>query len=176
MKKETLDDLTVADLDAFFDIDPATGAIKWKVRHGMGGRFPAGLDATTISGSGYRYVFLFGKRYRASRIIWLKVHGQWPKGQLDHKNRKPTEDRIENLRECTQFQNKANSGLYKNNTSGCPGVSYDPSKSKAKWRATVTKDGRVHHCGWHLTKEAAIAARIARARELHGDFAPEARD
>jgi hypothetical protein len=99
------------------------------------------------------------------------VTGEWPKNQIDHRNRNTSDDRFENLRECTQSENKSNSKRYKNNTTGFKGVAYDPSKSRARYRATVTKDGKVHHLGWFLTAEDAHKARTEALDALHGDFA-----
>ena len=168
---ETLEEVSVAEVLALFDVDPEAGTFRWRQNAGRHGRIPAGSLAGALNKEGYRYLSIGGRDYRACRIMWLCVYGKWPDGQIDHRNHDTGDDRIGNLRDVTQSQNKSHSRMYVNNTSGYPGVKYDPSKSRSKWRATVTKDGKMHHCGWHLTMESAIEARQRGVERLHGEFA-----
>lgn len=55
------------------------------------------------------------KRYQRSNLVFLFFNKRLPK-EIDHINGIPTDDRIENLRECTRSQNMANLPLYKKRT------------------------------------------------------------
>jgi len=157
-------------LRSLLDYDRATGVFVWKMPAGRYGRIPAGTRAGSYtSAEGYGYVTIAGKSYRLSRLAWLYVHGEWPKDQIDHVNGDPSDDRIANLREATQFQNKANCRRYANNTSGFKGVSLD--RSKGLYRAYTNKDGRRVYLGRYRTPEEAHAAYAAAAMSIHRDFA-----
>lgn len=156
--------------------DPASGIFRWIKCAGRYGRIPAGSIAGSPNKEGYRYITLDGVAYRACRLAFLYVTGELPRGQIDHRNRDVSDDRFDNLRDCTQSQNKSNSGFYRSNTSGHPGVRYDASKSRARYRAFITKNGKLHHIGWFLTLDEAIAARRDAAQKLHGEFAAEIKE
>lgn len=47
----------------------------------------------------------FWKRYH---VIWWKVHGKWPRVELDHKNRVSDDDCIDNLQESTRRLQRLN--------------------------------------------------------------------
>ncbi len=70
--------------------------------------------------------------YTTHRLIWLFVHGSWPKNHLDHINGIIIDNRIENLREATRSQNMGNQPIKRINTSGYRGVSW--RKKDHKWQ------------------------------------------
>lgn len=57
---------------------------------------------------GYLTIYLKGKDYRAARLAWFYMTGDWPTGQIDHINRIPSDDRWENLRDVTPSENLLN--------------------------------------------------------------------
>ena len=57
---------------------------------------------------GYIYVTVNGKQYLGHRLAWMYCYGHWPKNQIDHINGIRGDNRIENLREATDAQNKQN--------------------------------------------------------------------
>lgn len=87
---------------------------------------------------------------------------------VDHINRNPKDCRKSNLRLCSQGENAMNRSLYKNNTSGCNGVSFD--KKSNKWVAYINKETRRHRIGMFENKEDAIRARKKIEKELFGQF------
>ena len=106
--------------------------------------------------------------YRNHRLIWTYHKGTTPQ-QIDHINGNTFDNRIENLRECTTFENQQNRKQNKLNTSGIKGVSW--CKQKEKWRARIIADGREFHIGFFESKEKA-KEHIEKARKtLHGVFA-----
>lgn len=119
---------------------------------------------------GYWYVYLDGRSYFSPHLVWLYVHGVWPTDTIDHRNRRTGDDRIGNLRIATASQNKANSSLYRNNTSGFKGVSYE--RARDSWVAFITSDGKKRKwLGRFKTREEAFAAYCEAAREIFGEFA-----
>lgn len=88
--------LTAEHLRALLEYEPATGVFRWRVRAGK--NVHAGWVAGSIS-EGYRIITAGGNRYRAGRLAWLFVTGNWPRGQLEHRNGDKDDTRIENLGE-----------------------------------------------------------------------------
>ena len=133
---------------------------------------PAGnINAIT----GYRVIVIDGKYYRAHRLIYLMFNEQWDitdnshDNSVDHKDNDKSNNSIDNLRVATHSQNKANSGEYKNNTSGTTGVIWH--KARGKWCVRVTVNNKTHHGGYFVNKEDAIAKVTEMRDELHGEFA-----
>lgn len=46
--------------------------------------------------------------YGAHRVVWFLHHGAWPFPEIDHINRDPSDNRIENLRCATRSDNMRN--------------------------------------------------------------------
>lgn len=91
---------------------------------------------------------------------------------VDHINRKPWDNRKENLRVCYQSSNKQNQSLYSNNKNGVIGVDY--AWRLEKWRANITVDGERHYLGLYENKEDAIRARLLGEIEYFDDgFEPQ---
>jgi hypothetical protein len=92
------------------------------------------------------------------------------KGQeVDHKDRNGLNCTRENMRFATSSQNKHNTGIRKNNTSGIKGVSW--WKRHGCWRADITLNSKLIHLGRFKSKEEAAAAYRAAAIMLHREFA-----
>jgi hypothetical protein len=108
-----------------------------------------------------------GTSYLRHRLVWLYVHGAWPKGGLDHKDGLEKGDGIGNLRPATQSQNTANSRRRASSTSGLKGV----AKFRQKWRARLMHNAKDIHLGCFDTPEAAHDAYKQAAQKLFGEFA-----
>ena len=65
---------------------------------------------------------------------WIMTYGRWPVGTIDHLDNDPLNNRIENLRECSQGENHLNMlhPWVPNETTGVPGVF--PSSRKYRCR------------------------------------------
>lgn len=115
---------------------------------------------------GYRRVKIQGKNYRVHRLIWLYVHGHWPKEFLDHVNGDRGDNRLCNLRECDHTQNMAN----RRPQGGRKLKGITKFRGK-QWIAQIRHGGRSRYIGVFDTPEEANAAYLAKARELKGEFA-----
>lgn len=90
------------------------------------------------------------------------------KGQVvDHINGDTLDNRLCNLRICTNQENIRNSKIPKNNTTGYKGICYVPRNSKKPWSARVFNK----HLGYFKTKEAAALAYNIAAKKVYGKFA-----
>lgn len=169
-------ELTQAYLKECFDYDPVTGNLIWRARprshFNTVGNFynqkslvgkRAGADSL-----GYTQIKLCGTAYKAHRLIWLHVYGKWPDHELDHINRDKSDNRLCNLRECSDSQN-AHAGSARKNKYGLRGV----FRVRRKWGASITVAGVTESLGasFATAREAAIAYALASVDRL-GAFAP----
>jgi len=125
--------------------------------------------AGTRNEQGYVQIRVLGKVYLAHRLVWLYVHGEWPRNEIDHINGVRHCNVLANLREVSSSQNKMNSSLRCDNTSGTKGVSYEARYDR--WRAYITADGKRKMLGSFATLDEAIAARVEAQKFVHGEFA-----
>jgi hypothetical protein len=73
---------------------------------------------------------LDNKLYRAHRLAWAYIYGEWPSSEIDHKNMNPCDNRIENLRLASRSQNECNKSARADNKLGVKGVYYDQTREK----------------------------------------------
>lgn len=128
------------------------------------GNVKVGTEAGGVNKQGYREMRVFNKLCKAHRIIFLYHHGYLPK-MLDHINGVRTDNRIENLRECTRSQNNANSKGTA--ASGYKGV----YKIGRKWRARLTVAGKAVYLGNYSDIETAAQVAAAAREHYFGEFA-----
>lgn len=148
-------------LRALLAYDPATGIFTRRIRVC---NQPAGKVAGCADLDGYVMITIDRQSYKAHRLAWLYVHGEWPLGDVDHINGDTGDNRLANLRPATRAENMQN--LRKPNRgskSGYLGV----SKNAGRWFAQITVAGKRRHLGYHDTPEAAHIAYLAAKRELH---------
>lgn len=151
--------VTVDRLREVLNYDPDTGVFRWRVSTGDAIR--PGQIAGGFNDGGYVKIGIDKRRYLAHRLAWLFVYSAWPKGQIDHFNGCPADNRIANLRDVTCKQNLENVRLRDANTSGYRGVSWD--KERGKWLAYITHHHRMLNLGRYDSQEdAARAAKEAR--------------
>lgn len=150
-------------LRELFHYDPLTGAFTRLVRRG---KFQPGTVAGTVNDDGRHIISIYGRLYRAHRLAWLYMKGEWPKDQIDHKNCVPLDNSFDNLREATNALNHQNErSARKGNSSGFLGVSWDASRNK--WKAQITTNGKNRLLGRFDTREEAAGAYAAAKRVEH---------
>ena len=89
--------------------------------------------------------------------------------QIDHINHNKLDNRKNNLRIASPSQNNMNHKLFKNNTSGTSGVSYD--RRTNTWHAYISKDYQVINLGRYEDIEDAIMARKNGEDQYFQEFA-----
>lgn len=118
---------------------------------------------------GYVILSIRKDGYRAHRLAWLYMTGEWPAEEIDHINGDRADNRFANLRACSHPQNNHNQPMRSNNTSGVKGVHWN--RRKGKWHVQVCLNYKIHHGGLFASiGDAEVAARALR-HSLHGEFA-----
>jgi hypothetical protein len=157
-------DLTAGRLRELLDYDPGTGVFRWRANRG---RVRAGGVAGSLSVSGYLKARVDGRSHWAHRLAWLYVHGEWPRGGIDHINGDRSDNRIGNLRDVPQRINAQNRRTARrdNTSSGLLGVDWHAHRQR--WRARIRLRGGRLDLGHFDTPEAAHAAYVEAKRRLH---------
>jgi hypothetical protein len=141
--------------------DHINGVLTWKPRRFLRN---AGKPAGCIYPDGYVVVSIGKVRVPAHRIVWALHHGEWPAGMLDHINGVRSDNRLCNLRECTDSQNQMN----RQPRNGLKGITLLPS---GKWQAQIKLSRRSRYLGCFADMKLAVAAYNAAAKRYFGDFA-----
>lgn len=80
------------------------------------------------------------KEYLLHRLAFLYMNGNLPTYQVDHKDHNGLNNKWNNLRAVTHFENQQNMSISKRNESGIVGVSFD--KSRNKWITQIRANGK----------------------------------
>ena len=154
-------------LRALLQYDPETGVLRWAVsRRGRVAR--PGVVAGRPNRAGYIRVKIDGFSYAAHRIAWVIVHGERPRGDIDHINGDRADNRLANLRDVPRRVNRQNMrrALARSKT-GLLGVTCSPKRSRQPFSARITVNGTTHRLGYFATAQLAHAAYLAAKRQLH---------
>ena len=141
----------------------ANGHFYWKITTGSG-KIKPGDKAGGKRTDGYIGIIINGKNYFAHRLAWFYHHGVWPSDSIDHIDRDRSNNKIENLRECTYSENAQNRSISSRNKSGHTGVKFH--EFSGKWAAYLRFQRKLH-CTYHSTMEEAIEARKAMKAKFH---------
>lgn len=109
----------------------------------------------SINNHGYHVYKYKGKMWMVHRIIWYMHHRSWPKYQIDHINRDPLDNRIENLRDVKQSINMRN-------RNGIKGY----RKKGKRFQAGYRLNGKFNYIGTFDTEKEAHAAYLSATRKL----------
>lgn len=156
--------LSAHELRKIVSYDTATGVFSWN--RSMGLRAPKGTKAGWTAG-GRTTIQIRYKRYKAARLAWLLVVGEFPRRRVDHIDRDATNNRWSNLRLASTSQNAANSKLRSDNTTGFKGVYRTPYK----WTSFIKVMGKQIHLGNFDTALDAAKAYKRASRRYFGKFA-----
>ena len=141
------------------------GVLRW-VKNGP--KMKKGNIAGYHRKDGYCVIKLFGKPYLRHRLVWLYHYGKWPKGNLDHINRIPGDDKISNLRISTVRQNSYNTKSKANTSSKYKVVHWH--KLSNKWMARARINGKRKYLGSFETEEGAAKAYDLATKDVHREF------
>lgn len=157
------------DLKKVIHYDPETGFFT-RLNKSLGRR------AGSVGDQGYRRIRVLGERVKEHRLAWFYMTGQWP-DVIDHKNRIRDDNRWENLRDASVYENHRNTGITDKNTSGVKGISWKP-RDKA-WEAGVRcgdqylrRQFQVSTFGGIEQARLAAASWVVSTRDMaHGEYA-----
>jgi len=102
--------MTQDELKRLLDYNPETGKFYWKTN--TGGRIKVGNHAGTMRTDLYIQIGINKKLYQAHRLAFLYMTGEIPP-LVDHINRKPFDNRWDNLRSATKYENALNVGAWR---------------------------------------------------------------
>ncbi|RMH36813.1 MAG: HNH endonuclease [Gammaproteobacteria bacterium] len=146
-------------LTELLEYNPDTGVFLW--RDTSRSKRPERV-AGRIRDDGYREIRIDGEMYRAGRLAWFYVHGEWPKGVIDHIDGNRLNDKINNLRDVSMKKNIRNMSQIRNGKR--VGVSF--CKTTGKWRARIRVNEQFIHLGYFPTYELACMAREVAERRF----------
>lgn len=143
--------------------DPETGEFVWK----KGQR--AGTVAGCKKNDGYIYMKIDQIQVQAANLAWAMHYGVWPDLIVDHIDGDRANNRISNFRLATEVQNRHNTKIRSDNTSGHKGVHYNAASRK--WVAAIKCNGKRFNLGNFASPDGAAEAYRQAAIRLHGEFA-----
>ena len=155
-------EITQAELRYFLSYCESTGVFTWNVNKSPKAR--AGSIAGVLNGKGYINLTINSKIYKAHRLAWLYVYGEFPRYGLDHINGNRADNRIKNIREATQLENNQNRKKPINNTTGFIGVS---KNKQGKFFSSIMFNGVRKYLGNFFTPEEAYKAYTNAKLDLH---------
>jgi len=151
--------ITQAEIKAALHYSSDTGVFTWLIKPSKNTSI-GGVAGYVDRARGYRKITLNGDLYRAHRLAWVYFYGdEFSNCEfiIDHINHNKDDNRIVNLRICSQLDNCRNYPLSKRNKTGFTGVSF--RSKKGLYYATIKVLNKSIHLGAFKTIELAIAAR-----------------
>lgn len=154
-KSRNVENITTStELHHFFEYEAVSGRLKWK--NPTSRRNKPGSYAGCQRKDGYWIVALRGALLYAHRVIWCMSTGEWPKYVIDHIDRDPSNNRIENLRDVEEVINSINKNIRKNNKTGKVGVYVN---SQGDYVAQITIEYKTTSLGTFRNIDDAVAIR-----------------
>jgi hypothetical protein len=155
------------DLKSWLRYDPATGLWTWLVA--MSRRCKIGGIAGSLGDQGYWVIRLNGRLYKAHRLAWFYMKGEWPSDDIDHENTIRLDGRWSNLRKANKAQTCQNRSNRSDNTAGIKGVSWH--RRIGRWQAQIQIAGKKKFLGYYEIKAEAGLAYAVAAHASFGRFA-----
>jgi len=127
-----------------------------------------GRRKRVVAGSlrdGYRLIQINGRKYYASRLVWLWHYGEEPDGLIDHINHRRDDNSIDNLRVVDASANAKNRTRHPKQQIH-PGVFW--YEKTGKWHVSIGHKGRQIHLGYFKDLDQALSMRLC--AESHYDY------
>lgn len=125
-----------------------------RLHYDNGKLYRNGKEAGWLEKHGYRYVSVSGRKYLTHRVVWFLHHGTWP-DYIDHINQDSLDNRIENLRACSQSTNLRNQRKIKGF-----------HKFGNKYRAQASVGNKTRHIGTYASAQEAREAYLTFIKQL----------
>ena len=122
------------------------GNLYWKISPHP--RLPIGSKAGSFNGRSW-YVEVKQKNYQLHRVVWEMINGRIPEGfTIDHIDRNPSNNNLNNLRLATHQQNCSNRGVRRDSKSRIKGVYWE--KRKNRWISSIQGKGKKKYLGMFI--------------------------
>lgn len=145
--------------------DPQTGDFFWRVNRTNGVK--AGDRAGCRRGE-YWVISIFNVSYRAQRLAFLYMTGEFPSDYVDHINGKKLDNRWDNLRPATNAQNQHNRA----GTGGACGIkNVTYVARRRKYQVSLKVFGREKFIGYYQDCELAELVATEARNKYHGPYA-----
>lgn len=142
--------ITAERLRSILDYDHLTGVFRWRLSVG---RVRAGDIAGHMSKkSGYWLIKISQFKYMAHRLAWLYMTGEHPVNEIDHRDKKRSNNAWKNLRAATRKQNQENKCDHQ-----LRGIRWE--EDRGKWMARIKHNGKAFNLGRFNELQDAISAR-----------------
>lgn len=158
----------MAEVRRIYRYDDVNGGLIWQAfrRPDNPGQAKLGASVGGDDGHGYLMCMVLGHKFKVHQIVWALHNGRLSDMPLDHIDRDPRNNRIENLRQATDEQNSQNlrASLHPN-----AGLRFEPN---GKVSAYASRKNRKIYLGRFDTEAEARAAYRAASKVLKGAFSP----
>ena len=133
---------------------PDTGVFTWKITKG-GAR--EGHPAGSVAQNGYVYIGFKGVKFLAHRLAWFMHYKVPPSKHIDHIDRNPLNNKIENLRDVDRSINMLNTDA----------KGYEVDSNTDKVYARIMVGGERRHLGtFNCTTAAHVAYLLEKQKEM----------
>lgn len=149
--------ISQSELKQILTYNKDTGIFTW-VNSGKGRNIN---KVGNIDSYGYLRIHILGKTYKAHRLAWLYIYGQFPKNLIDHLDGDKSNNKINNLQDVTPLKNSRNKKSHRNGH--LLGTSFN--KKCKKWSAQI----RIH-LGYFDSKEEAHKAYLLKCKEFYNEI------
>lgn len=141
------------------------GELYWRIKkRGISSKKPIGAGCKTR----YKLVMIDRGVYLLHRVIF-NMFNSGSAEFIDHINGNTLDNRVENLRAASIYQNNQNTKKSKRNTSGFKNISWD--KVRAKWRVCLHSRGKTVSSKRFDELGKAIDYAKSMREQFHGEFA-----
>lgn len=124
----------------------------------------SGKEAGSVGRDNRVRIRLDGKSYLRYRLVWLMHHKEWP-SVIDHVDGDSVNDKLENLRNCTQRENRMNSRAA--SRSGYKGVHW----ANGVWCSRIKLNGKTVRLGYSSDPIECAKMYDKAATEMFGEYA-----
>lgn len=160
--------LTQDFLKSILFYDPESGEFTWIAKLGYKTKIGSIAGTTHQKNEPYVSIRINGKAYRAHRLAWFYMTGEWPKKFIDHKNGMVNDNRWQNIRQANESQNNCNRRNNIHNTSGHRNVIW--IKKDKTWEVVITVKGKKQRFGRFKNLDDAATVACKLREKLHGEF------
>ena len=153
-------EISQEELKKYLKYDSETGIFIWVMLPSR--RVKRESQAGYKNKLGYIEIRFKGDLYLAHRLAWFLHFKEWPKGQIDHIDGNPTNNRISNLRDVDERANHQNQKKHRNGNK--VGASFN--NLQKKWTSFIYYERKAHYLGRFDTEQEAHEAYLKALKHI----------